>query len=307
MSQGGDNSYVRPKNPLSTFGNLYKRFRKEFLSFCIPISNSVRLYISETQYATLPTGPTRNRYNFEPTVFTILANLPGANFTRDIHRDTYSAIAPALSNCKGKSVYITGASKGIGLALALAYATAGASKIGIGARSLSATVQDDIITAATKAGHAAPQILKHRLDVTDAASVSECAKGVENEFGNLDILINNAGYLEKFSPLCEGDENEYRRTWDINIHGVYLVSKALIPLMLQRGDKTIINISSIGALFLSHGASGYQTSKFALLRFTEFLNVDYGQQGLLAYCVHPGGIPTDLAMNMPTSITSRGE
>jgi NAD(P)-dependent dehydrogenase (short-subunit alcohol dehydrogenase family) len=233
--------------------------------------------------------------------------LLGQNFTRTIHNDTYSDIAPTLSNLKGKSVYITGASKGIGLALALAYATAGASKIGLGARSLSATIQDDIISAATKAGHPSPQILKHSLDVTDAASITEAAKSTEAEFGQVDILINNAGYLEKWAPLCEGDENNYWKTWEINYHGVYLVSKAFIPIMLKGGDKTIINLSSVAGHNLTRGASAYQTTKFAILRFTEFLNVDYGEQGLLAFAVHPGGIPTELAMNMPSNITSRRE
>ncbi|PQE17446.1 short chain dehydrogenase reductase family protein [Rutstroemia sp. NJR-2017a WRK4] len=231
------------------------------------------------------------------------ANFLGVNFTQTIHNDTYPAIAPTLSNFKGKAVYITGASKGIGLALALSYAAAGASKIGLGARSLSATIQDDVINAATKAGHPAPQILKHSLDVTDAASITEAAKSAEKEFGQLDILINNAGYLEKWVPLCEADETEYWRTWEINYRGVYLVSKAFIPLLLQGGDKTIINLSSIGALGISRGASSYQTTKYAVLRFTEFLNADYGEQGLLAFSVHPGGIQTEMVKNAPDNIS----
>jgi NAD(P)-dependent dehydrogenase (short-subunit alcohol dehydrogenase family) len=73
------------------------------------------------------------------------------------------------------------------------------------------------------------------------------------------------------------------------------MSKAMIPLLSMGGEKTIINISSIGAQNLSRGASGYRTTKFALLRFTEFLNIDYRDEGLLANSVHPRGIPTDLA------------
>ncbi|KAH6645321.1 NAD-P-binding protein [Truncatella angustata] len=228
----------------------------------------------------------------------------GLRFTQEIHNDTYPAIDPSPSDCRGKAVYITGASKGIGLALALAYATAGASQIGLGARSLSATIQDEVIDAAKKAGHTAPQVLKNKLDVTDSNSVAEAARLAEKEFGRLDILVNNAGYLEEFAPLCDGDEKEYWRTWEINIRGVYWMSKAMIPLLSKGGEMTIINISSIGAQNLSRGASGYQTTKFALLRFTEFLNVDYGNEGLLAYSVHPGGIPTDLAKGMPSNAFS---
>jgi len=86
-----------------------------------------------------------------------------------------------------------------------------------------------------------------------------------------------------------------------------LVSKAFIPLLLKGGDKTIVNLSSVGALNLTPGGSAYQTTKFAVLKFTEFLCVDYGEQGLLAYALHPGGILTELAQNMPkaTHNTSR--
>ena len=77
------------------------------------------------------------------------------------------------------------------------------------------------------------------------------------------------------------------------------MTKAFLPLMLKGGQKTVVNLSSIGAMGLRNGASGYQPSKMALLRFTEFMMVEYGKEGLLAYCVHPGGVLTELAGKMP--------
>lgn len=87
--------------------------------------------------------------------------------------------------------------------------------------------------------------------------------------------------------------------YEINLKGVYLPTKAFLPLMLKGGEKTIVNVSSAGAHLLTPGGSGYQTTKFALLRFTEYIMVEYGERGMLAYCVHPGEIMTHLASKIP--------
>jgi NAD(P)-dependent dehydrogenase (short-subunit alcohol dehydrogenase family) len=199
----------------------------------------------------------------------------------------------------GKYVFITGASKGLGRTTALSFAKAGAEGIALGARSDFSNLEAEVQSAAKSAGKKAPKVLKLKLDVLDKASVADAARSTEKEFGRLDILINNAGYLSEFVPLLETDPEEWWMNWDVNIRGVYWMTKAFIPLMLEGGDKTIINLSSIAAHMISPGASGYQTAKFALLRLTEHLNVDYGKQGLLAYCIHPAAVMTELAAKMP--------
>jgi NAD(P)-dependent dehydrogenase (short-subunit alcohol dehydrogenase family) len=85
----------------------------------------------------------------------------------------------------------------------------------------------------------------------------------------------------------------------VNVKGTYLVTRALIPLLLKSELKTIINISSVGAHRARPHASAYQTAKFAVLRFTEFIDAEYGEQGIIAISAHPGGIPTELALGMP--------
>jgi NAD(P)-dependent dehydrogenase (short-subunit alcohol dehydrogenase family) len=99
--------------------------------------------------------------------------------------------------------------------------------------------------------------------------------------------------------MADNDAGEWWMNYEVNIKGLFLVTKALLPLMLKGGEKTIVNLASIGGLGMRPGASGYQTTKFAVLRLTEFIMVDYGDRGVLAYCVHPGGVPTELARNMP--------
>jgi len=68
------------------------------------------------------------------------------------------------------------------------------------------------------------------------------------------------------------------------------------------GLKTIVNVASVGGVLVSPGASAYQTTKLAILRLSEFLMVDHEKQGLLCYCIHPGGVATELALNMPAAM-----
>lgn len=190
----------------------------------------------------------------------------------------------------------------MGRATALSYAKAGAAGIALGARSDFASLESEIAAAAKGAGKKVPKVLKIKLDVNSYADVESAVKETEKEFGKLDILINNAGYLSEFVTIVDGDADEWWRNWEINIRGVYWITKAFLPLILKGGEKTIVSLSSIGAHAIRYGGSGYQTSKFALLRFTEHLMADYADKGLLAYCVHPGGVMTKLAEKMPKNL-----
>ncbi|KAH8646567.1 hypothetical protein BGZ60DRAFT_553679 [Tricladium varicosporioides] len=228
----------------------------------------------------------------------------GTHFTKTRHSEGYPEIDPVTkSNHSGHYIFITGASKGCGRATAISFAKAGAAGIAIGARSSLDDVEIEMIAAAKAAGKPIPKILKFSLDLMTWSDVVDAAKTTEQEFGRLDILINNAGYLSKFQPIHDTDKDEWWRNQEINIRGVYWMSKALLPLMLKGGEKTIVNLSSVGANRLdAFGASGYCVAKFALHRFTECLMVDYAKDGLIAYCAHPGGILTELSSGMPAAV-----
>jgi NAD(P)-dependent dehydrogenase (short-subunit alcohol dehydrogenase family) len=144
------------------------------------------------------------------------------------------------------------------------------------------------------------------MDVTSLPSIQAAFALVQTAFGKLDILINNAGYLEFFRPIIDSSPEEYKKTWDVNYMGTYYVTKVFLPLLLstEGGLKTIVNLSSIGALRMDVGASAYPISKFALLRFTEFVNVEYCDRGVLALVVHPGGVFTELGSGMPEAFHS---
>jgi NAD(P)-dependent dehydrogenase (short-subunit alcohol dehydrogenase family) len=200
----------------------------------------------------------------------------------------------------GKTIFITGASKGIGAATAISFARAGASNIIIAARTSLAQIERDINTAAKEANRQQPRVLALKVDVISQESVEAAAKRISEAFDSIDVLINNAGYLETWANVDESDPSEWwDKTWNINLKGVYLVCRSFIPLVLKSSTKSVLNVSSIGAHMAMAGASAYQTTKLAVSRFTEFLMTEYGEKGLIALSAHPGGVNTELARGMP--------
>ena len=171
--------------------------------------------------------------------------------------DTYPAIDPSKSNFAGKVVVVTGASKGIGKAIALAFAQAKVSGLALLARSdLSA------VKAACEAAQRPGQnikILTIRADVTKTADVVAAAQKVKETFGRLDILINNAGYLEEVTLLGESEPIDWWRSFEVNVKGTYEPIHAFLSLLIESGgDKTIVNLSTVGAHFVDPTFAAYK-------------------------------------------------
>ena len=224
----------------------------------------------------------------------------GPNFTSTLRNDTYPAIDPNKSDLRGKYVFLSGASKGIGHAAAISFVKAGVAGIAIAARSDLSSLVETMHEAAKAAGKPSPQIKPIRLDILDAQSIERAAQETSDAFGKLDILINNAGAMEAFKPTIDSDPEQWWQTWTVNIRGTYLLTRALLPLLLKGSDKQIIMLTSVGAFMRSPGGSAYQISKLVLLRYTEYLNAEYGAQGLVAYGIHPGAIPTEIGLTLPS-------
>lgn len=227
--------------------------------------------------------------------------------TSKVHNDTYPAIDPTKADLSGKVVALVGVSRGIGRSIAISFAKAGASYIAIGARSDLSSVVEAMQHAAKAAGRPVPKIMPLKLDVTAQQSTEDAAATIEKEFGKCDILVNNAGILGETNLITDSDPEEWWRVMDVNLRGPYLVIRAMLPLLLKGGDKTIVNVSSAAAHLTFPTASTYQISKLALLRLSEFVMSEFGSQGVLSYCVHPGNVPTDIfgpggVANLPDNI-----
>lgn len=177
--------------------------------------------------------------------------------------------------------------------MAKAFAQAGASHIALGARSDLSSQKDIVLAAAAAAKRAEPKVISVKIDIADQKSTEAAAALIEKEFGRLDIVVINAGIFGR-AMIAESDPDEWWNTWTTNLKGPYLVSRAFLPLLLKGGDKTIVTTSSVGAHCISPGLSAYQDSKLAVLRLMEFVNVEYKDQGVTAFAIHPGNIPTDM-------------
>ncbi|KAI1849171.1 hypothetical protein JX265_012805 [Neoarthrinium moseri] len=216
------------------------------------------------------------------------------DMTSVVHNDSYPGIDPSKTDLTGKAVFISGASRGLGRAMSISFAKAGVSMLALGARSDVSETVKAAQEAAAQAGRAEPKILSLKFDVSDRKGVDEAAQTVREQFGRLDILVNNAGLLLT-GFIADSDPDDWMRVWSVNLMGPYLLTRAFIPLMLERGDKTIVTVSSVGAHCQMPGLSAYQMSKLAVLRLAEFVCAEYGDKGILAYSVHPGNVQTDMA------------
>ncbi|RYO87192.1 hypothetical protein DL766_005459 [Monosporascus sp. MC13-8B] len=224
------------------------------------------------------------------------------NFAGTIHHDTYPAISSQNADMAGKSVLVTGASSGCGKAMAISFARAGACQIAILARRDMTELVAQLEQVAAGAGRSKPHVLVLRADQTDQVQVEAAAKQVELEFGSLDVLVNNAGYMEEWKPIAESDPADWWKSWEVNVKGPYLMCRSFIPLLLRGTAKTIVQVTSMGALSTGVGASAYQGTKAAIVRMSNHIRIEYGDQGLLVHNVHPGSVKTELSLTMPSQV-----
>jgi NAD(P)-dependent dehydrogenase (short-subunit alcohol dehydrogenase family) len=231
------------------------------------------------------------------------------NFTARHAR--YPAIDPARDlsgSASGKVVFLTGASQGIGQATAAAFAQAGAKAVYITARTeVPLRETKNKVIAANPNTRCEYEIC----DVTKEADIRAAVEKCLEVFGHIDVADANAGYLDKWRKIGESDPESWWRTWEVNVRGAYHVIRHTAPHLIAAAKERaksggssghLILISSVGGQLLTPGASDYQTSKHAINRLCEFVNLDHGEEGLKCFAVHPGGVATALAKNMPTTM-----
>ncbi|WP_247410949.1 SDR family oxidoreductase, partial [Bradyrhizobium sp. 23] len=137
-------------------------------------------------------------------------------------------------------------------------------------------------------------------DVSDAAAVAAAMTTVEQRFGRLDALVNNAG-VAVFAPLMETSETDWRRVLEVNLTGPFLCTKAAVPLMRDGNGGAIVNITSISAVRASTLRSAYGTSKAGLAHLTKQLAVELASLNIRVNAVAPGPVDTAMAKQVHTS------
>ncbi|KAH8897934.1 NAD(P)-binding protein [Thozetella sp. PMI_491] len=220
-------------------------------------------------------------------------------FVRSRHQ-SYSFLHTPNQPPSGKSVLITGASKGIGRAIAIRFAAAGYSRIALAARSPLDAIEVEVRDAAIRANRPTPQVLSLTMDVASPADVQAGVATFTETFGDsLDVLVTNAGIMEPWRPIAEANPTEWWRTWEVNLKGTFNCAHYFIPLLLKSSTKTLVTVSSVGSYKLGVGASAYNASRLATCRLNEFIDHEYSGQGLISVSIHPGDVKTDLSSKLP--------
>ncbi len=185
----------------------------------------------------------------------------------------------------GKTVIITGASRGIGEAAAEVFAAAGA-KVGLLARSEGAIGEI--------AGRIGERAVAIPCDVSDFASVERAIRAVEDRFGPTDILINNAGVIEPVSHLASADPEGWGKVIDINLKGVFYGMRVVLPAMIERREGTILTVSSGAAHGPVEAWSHYCASKAGAAMLTSCVDKEAGAAGIRAMGLSPGTVATQM-------------
>lgn len=200
-----------------------------------------------------------------------------------------------MPHLKNRTAVITGASRGIGEAMGRYFAAQGAN-VALLARS-----EERVEALADEICDAGGQAVGFACDVADFDDVDAAIEDAMDEFGSIDILINNAGIIEPIARLADSDPEDWGHVIDINVKGVYHGMRATIPHMLERGRGTIINISSGAAVNALEGWSHYCASKAAALMLTRAGDKEYRERGIRVIGLSPGTVATQMQVDIKAS------
>ena len=188
---------------------------------------------------------------------------------------------------KGKVVLISGGARGMGAVEAELFASHGA-KVVIG----DVLIEEGRLTAQRIIDQGG-QAYFQPLDVTDEGQWASIVAETVTRFGGLDVLVNNAG-IYRIATIEQTSMDVFRQIMEVNVAGVFLGTRTVIPTMRKRGGGSIINISSTAGLAGSANSSAYQASKGAVRIFTKSTAIEHVGSGIRANSVHPGMIDTDM-------------
>jgi 3-oxoacyl-[acyl-carrier protein] reductase len=196
---------------------------------------------------------------------------------------------------KNKVAIITGAANGIGLAAAKTFAVEGAK---VAMADFDEAAGSQRAAELTEAGY---EVAFFQVNVADRSSVDAMVHNVLGHFGNIDILINNAG-ITRDGMLHKLAVEDFQKVVDVNLTGVFNCAQAIVPAMVQQGSGKIINTSSVSGVYGNVGQTNYAATKAGVVGMTKTWAKELGRKGINVNAVAPGFIETGMTAKVPDKV-----
>ncbi len=200
-----------------------------------------------------------------------------------------------MPDFNGKTVFVTGASKGIGRAIAEVFATNGATVV-----CASRTVADlEIVVKYIKKNGG--KAIVHQLDVSNTKDFQDCVKKGLDELGSIDVLVNNAG-ITKDKLILRMSEDDWDLVQAVNLKGCFNGIKAVTPAMMKARNGAIINITSVVGLTGNVGQANYAASKAGIIGLTKSAAKELASRNISVNAIAPGYIETEMTIELSESV-----